>query len=226
MSIIKCKNLTIGYEDKKVLENVNFVLNEQDFLVVLGENGSGKTTFIKTLVNLLKPIKGKFDFNTIKLNEIGYLPQVNTSQKDFPASVYEIVISGCLNNKKILSFYNKKDKELAIRNLKRFKIEHLKNKNFSELSSGQKQKVLLARSMCALSKVLILDEPVTSLDQKSIKELYGILHQLNKEGITIVVISHDLEILKYSNKVLEVNNKTLTITHTKDFKGSDNLCHH
>ncbi|MDD3392525.1 MAG: ATP-binding cassette domain-containing protein [Bacilli bacterium] len=204
MNLISCYKLSVGYENKKVVTDVNININTGDYLVIVGDNGSGKTTIVKTLLGLIKPLRGKISFNVEK-NSIGYLPQKNEDKSNFPASVYEVVISGCLNSKKWLSFYNKSDAQRVNINLHKFGVAKLKNKNFKELSGGERQRVLLARAMCAFSKVLILDEPNTGLDQKTTRELYDLIEKINKEGITIIMISHDLDkTLKYANKILEV----------------------
>lgn len=204
MKLLNAQHLSIGYEGKKIVSHINFTIEESDYVVIIGENGSGKTTLIKTVLGLLKPLSGKITFQ-LKKNKIGYLSQLKEINKDFPASVYEVVISGCLNHKRILSFYHKKDKELAELNLKKFKIEHLKSKSFSELSGGEQQRVLLARAMCASSQVLILDEPTLSLDKRSSNDLYRLIEKLHQENITIIMISHDLEeAIKYANKVIEI----------------------
>lgn len=226
MSIISCHHLSIGYEGKQIVKNINFDLEEKDYLLVIGENGSGKTTLIKTLLGLIKPLKGKIKFNNLQTNEIGYLPQINYAKKFFPASVLEVVMSGCLNNKKFLTFYTKKDIEVVNMNLKKFKIENLKKRNFGELSGGQQQKVLLARAMCASSKVLVLDEPSTSLDKKSVTDLYNLINQINKEGTIIIMISHDLEkSLKDANKILELNEENIFFGVKEDYVGEIKCCH-
>lgn len=226
MSIISCHHLSIGYEGKQIVKNINFDLVEKDYLLIIGENGSGKTTLIKTLLGLIKPLKGKIKFNNLKTNEIGYLPQINYAKKFFPASVLEVVMSGCLNNKKFLTFYTKKDIEIVNMNLKKFKIESLKRRNFGELSGGQQQKVLLARAMCASSKVLVLDEPSTSLDKKSVIDLYNLINQINKEGTIIIMISHDLEkSLKDANKILEINEENIFFGVKEDYVGEIKCCH-
>lgn len=226
MSIISCHHLSIGYEGKQIVKNINFDLVEKDYLLIIGENGSGKTTLIKTLLGLIKPLKGKIKFNNLKTNEIGYLPQINYAKKFFPASVLEVVMSGCLNNKKFLTFYTKKDIEIVNMNLKKFKIEGLKKRNFGELSGGQQQKVLLARAMCASSKVLVLDEPSTSLDKKSVTDLYNLINQINKEGTIIIMISHDLEkSLKDANKILEINEENIFFGVKEDYVGEIKCCH-
>lgn len=194
MSLIELKNLTLGYNGVPVIKELSLNIEEKDFLCVVGPNGSGKSTLIKGILGLIKPMKGKVIYKGLKQNFIGYMPQETKIDQNFPASVYEIVLSGTLNRLGIKSFYTEKERQIALANLKILNIEGLKDQNFSNLSGGQRQKVLLARSLCASSKLLILDEPSNNLDAKSKKELYQIIEKLNKEkGMTIIMITHDLD---------------------------------
>ena len=194
MSLIDIKNLTLGYDKHIVLKNINFSIEENDFICVVGPNGSGKSTLIKGILGLIKPIKGKVVYNNLKQNFIGYMPQETKVDSNFPASVMEIVLSGTLNSLGLKSFYKIESKEEALSNLKLLGIEKLKDRSFCDLSGGQRQKVLLARSLCATSKLLILDEPSNNLDSKSKRELYETIIDLNKNhGITIIMITHDLD---------------------------------
>ena len=219
MSLIDIKNLSLGYDGNIVLKNVNLKIEENTFLCVVGPNGSGKSTLIKGILGLIKPISGTITFNNLKQNFIGYMPQETKVDSNFPASVLEIVLSGTLNKKKMSLFYTKEDKKLAIKNLKILGIENLKNKHFSELSGGQRQKVLLARSLCATSKLLILDEPSNNLDSKSKKNLYDILTNLNKNyNITIIMITHDLDHNNLiGNKILSLREDDIFYGTTEDF---------
>ena len=219
MSLIDIKNLSLGYDGNIVLKNVNLKIEENDFICVVGPNGSGKSTLIKGILGLIKPISGTITFNNLKQNFIGYMPQETKVDSNFPASVLEIVLSGTLNKKSRSLFYTKEDKKLAIKNLKILGIENLKNKHFSELSGGQRQKVLLARSLCATSKLLILDEPSNNLDSKSKKNLYDILKNLNKNyNITIIMITHDLDHNNLiGNKILSLREDDIFYGTTKDF---------
>ena len=219
MSLIDIKNLSLGYDGNIVLKNVNLKIEENAFLCVVGPNGSGKSTLIKGILGLIKPISGTITFNNLKQNFIGYMPQETKVDSNFPASVLEIVLSGTLNKKSMSLFYTKEDKKLAIKNLKILGIENLKNKHFSELSGGQRQKVLLARSLCATSKLLILDEPSNNLDSKSKKNLYDILTNLNKNyNITIIMITHDLDHNNLiGNKILSLREDDIFYGTTKDF---------
>ncbi len=219
MSLIDIKNLSLGYDGNIVLKNVNLKIEENAFLCVVGPNGSGKSTLIKGILGLIKPISGTITFNNLKQNFIGYMPQETKVDSNFPASVLEIVLSGTLNKKSRSLFYTKEDKKLAIKNLKILGIESLKNKHFSELSGGQRQKVLLARSLCATSKLLILDEPSDNLDSKSKKNLYDILTNLNKNyNITIIMITHDLDHNNLiGNKILSLREDDIFYGTTENF---------
>ena len=219
MNIIEVKNLTLGYDKKEVLKNLNFNIEENDFLCVVGPNGSGKSTLIKGILGLIKPLKGKVEYNNLKQNFIGYMPQEIKVDSNFPASVYEIIISGTLNKLGLKPFYTKKEKEKANETLKILNIENIKDKSFTELSGGQRQKVLLARSLCATSKLLILDEPSNNLDSKSKKELYKIVTNLNKDKkITVIMITHDLDHNNLiGNKILSLREDNIFYGTTEEF---------
>ena len=195
MALLTCRDLSLGYEGKAILEHIDFEVNSGDFLCIVGENGSGKTTLMKTILGLIHPMKGEvLTGDGLKQNEIGYLPQQTQVQRDFPASVYEIVLSGCQGRQELRPFYSKADKALALENIKRMEIDHLTRRCYRELSGGQQQRVLLARALCATRKLLLLDEPVAGLDPRVTAEMYQLITDLNrKDGITVVMISHDLE---------------------------------
>ena len=206
---ITVKNLSVGYEGEVVAGNINFTVNKGDYLCIVGENGSGKTTLMKTLLGLRKPMGGEIIMgDDLKKNEIGYLPQQTIVQKDFPASVREIVMSGFQGRCGLRPFYNKAEKEEAIMNMERMGIKDLADKCYRELSGGQQQRVLLARALCATGKILLLDEPVSGLDPKVTAEMYQLIKDLNKEGVTIIMISHDMEAAsKYASHILHVGDK-------------------
>ena len=203
---LECKNLTLGYGSKTVIENLSFHVNKGDYLCILGENGSGKSTLMKTILHLLKPISGTISTGDgLLADEISYLPQQTEVQRDFPASVYEIVLSGCQSRCGKRPFYNKEEKELASAAMEKLGISHLAKKCYRELSGGQQQRTLLARALCAAQKMLLLDEPVTGLDPAATEEMYSLIKQLNNDGITIIMISHDTEAaLKYASHVLHI----------------------
>ena len=207
MSQIICKNLIVGYEGQVVRDHINFTVNKGDYLCIVGENGSGKTTLMKTLLSLQKPIGGEIIFGDgLNANEIGYLPQQSTVKKDFPATNFEIVLSGCLSRAKGKFFYSNKDKADAMDAMEKMHILDFKDRCFRELSGGQQQRVLLARAICATKKVLLLDEPVAGLDPKVTLEMYELVKKLNEdENITIIMISHDLnDALKYASHILHI----------------------
>ena len=201
MAILTAKNLSVGYEGKAVLENVNFEIEMGDYFCIVGENGSGKSTLMKTILGLKPAIAGDIIYGEdLSKNQIGYLPQQREVQKDFPASVYEIVLSGCQNSLGRRFFYGKKEKNLALQNMERLGISSLKNKCYRELSGGQQQRVLLARALCATKKVLLLDEPVAGLDPKVTEKMYQLIKELNEDGLTIIMISHDIaNVQKYGS---------------------------
>ena len=209
MSLLSFNDLTIGYENNIVLSDLSLDIDKGDYLVILGENGAGKSTLLKTMLGLIKPIKGKIVFDAeVKKTEIGYLPQQTVIQRDFPASVWEVVLSGCLARNGLKPFYSKKDKELAKENIKKLELEGFEKRCYRELSGGQQQRVLLARALCSSDKILVLDEPVTGLDPKVTAQLYETIRSLNKEGITIIMISHDMSALEDASKVLHLGHET------------------
>lgn len=196
----------MSYEGNTVLKNVSFYLEEKDYLLILGENGSGKSTLIKGILGLKNAARGKISFNGITPREIGYLPQQNALQKDFPASVREVVLSGFMG-KGGSPFYTKAQKQNAQKHMKHLHIDELQRKSFAELSGGQRQRVLIARALCAADKLLLLDEPVTGLDAPVTAELYDLTEHLNKvHGMAIIMISHDIaNALKFATKVLHIS---------------------
>ena len=205
MALIKCENLKLGYEGQVILENINFELKGGEYLCIIGENGAGKSTLVKALLKLKKTMGGSIELGDgLRAKEIGYLPQQTLAQKDFPASVFEVVISGRLNNLSFLPFYTKADKEDAMDKMRLMGIENLKNKCYNDLSGGQQQRVLLARAMCATKKVILLDEPATGLDPIVTAEFYELISKINKDmGIPVIMVSHDMEAtLKYASHIM------------------------
>lgn len=209
MAQLKCINLTLGYNSKVILENLNFEVIKGDYLCILGENGSGKTTLMKTLLHLLKPISGTIQTGDGLLpDEIGYLPQQTEVQRDFPASVKEIVLSGCQSRCGKRPWYNKEEKAFSEKIMEQLEITKLSKKCYRELSGGQQQRVLLARALCATQKMILLDEPTTGLDPQATEEMYSLIKKLNDNGITIIMISHDVEAaLKYAKHILHIGKK-------------------
>ena len=207
MSQIICQNLAIGYDGKAILKDINFSINECDYLCIIGENGSGKSTLMRTLLHLQQPVSGTILFGDgLQSNEIGYLPQQTAVQKDFPASVREIILSGCQNRCGLRPFYNRAEKRQAAEMMEKLQITHLSNRCYRELSGGQQQRVLLARALCATKKILLLDEPVSGLDSKATEEMYQIIETLNrKDKIAIVMITHNInDSVKYASHIMHI----------------------
>lgn len=223
--IFECKDVTLGYENKVVAKNLNFKIDQGDYLCVVGENGTGKSTLIKTLLGLIKSLNGEVIANVQGKNHkgVGYLPQQTQAQKDFPASVWEVVLSGVLNNDHRCPFYNKKDKAEAEKNMEKLNILDLKKRCYRELSGGQQQRVLLARALCATDSVLILDEPVTGLDPAASMELYETIKDLNKkENVTIIMVSHDIKnALNYATHILHLEQENDFFGTVEEYKKSN-----
>ena len=206
MALLQAEKLDLGYEGQTIVEGLEFSVNAGDYLCIVGENGAGKSTLMKTLLNLTPPMGGKVVLgDDLKRSEIAYLPQQTIVQKDFPASVREIVLSGCQSRAGLRPFYNKEEKELAAENMERMGITDLAKRCYRDLSGGQQQRVLLARALCAARKLLLLDEPVSGLDPRVTLEMYELINRLNKEGITIIMISHDIDAaVQYASHVLHI----------------------
>ena len=212
MALIRCENVSIGYEGQTVVKDLSFQIDAGDYLCIVGENGSGKSTLVKSLLGLKSVEKGQIVFGDgLRQNEIGYLPQQTDVQKDFPASVYEVVLSGRLNSRGIRPFYTSADKKAAFEKMKMLGISDLSRQCFRDLSGGQKQRVLLARALCATKTLLLLDEPVTGLDPIVTAEFYELIQRINKEsGIAVVMVSHDIEsAVKYATHILHLQEKVL-----------------
>ena len=193
MALIKAEDVSLGYDGQAIVTHLNFTVNAGDYLCIVGENGSGKTTLIKTLLHLTDPLAGRIVFGEgLEAREIGYLPQQTIVQRDFPASVREIVLSGCQGRAGFRPFYNKAEKALAEKNMERMGILEFRDRCYRELSGGQQQRVLLARALCATRKLLLLDEPVAGLDPRVTSDMYELIRTLNREGVTILMISHDI----------------------------------
>jgi len=211
----------MGYDNDLVIKDLNFSVEENDYLSIIGENGSGKSTLIKGILGLLRPLKGKLELAVdVKKNEIGYLPQMTVQQKNFPASVYEIVLTGCLNKRNRLPLYSQDDHLMVRTNLSKLGVSDLKNKCFNELSNGQQRRVLLARALCSMKKILILDEPTSGLDAKTTRELYALIDEMNREdNITIIMVSHDLRnVLSRGKHVLYLGNGENSFTTVQEYR--------
>ena len=222
MSMIEVNDLRLGYENRVIIEQLNFTVQTGDYLCIVGENGSGKSTLMKTLLGLQKPMGGSIVFGDgLKKNEIGYLPQQTAVQRDFPASVREIVLSGCQARCGWRPFYNKAEKQLAEKNIERMGMIAYAGRCYRELSGGQQQRVLLARALCATQKILLLDEPVAGLDPKVTAEMYELIDSLHQEGITIIMISHDIKAaLCYADHILHIGRRIFFGTK-EDYQNSD-----
>jgi len=218
MKLIELKKLNIGYGHKVVCKDINFSIEQGQYICVVGENGSGKSTLLKTILGLNKPISGKINFaDDVGNKGIGYLPQQTDFQRDFPATVREIVLSGFLGKMGFRPFYRKSEKEKANLICQNLEIFDLMNKSFKELSGGQQQRVLLARALCATDNILVMDEPVNAMDAKSIKKFYQLIKRLNVEnGLTIIMVSHNLEnVINYTSHIIYLKDK-MEFAGTKD----------
>ncbi len=223
MNYIEVKDITTGYDGIPLTKHIDFVVEKGDYLCIVGENGAGKSTLMKTLLRLIPPVKGAIVFHEeLGAKDIGYLPQQTMVQKDFPASVWEIVLSGNLAKSGLRPFYNKEEKRRAEECLRRFDAWDLRKMTFRNLSGGQQQRVLLARALCATSKLILLDEPVAGLDPRVTEELYRHVKALNRLGVTIIMISHDISTaVRYSNKILHLGHKQLYFGSTEEYLVSD-----
>ena len=209
--LLDCRDASLGYEGKPVWEHLTFQVRSGDYLCIVGENGAGKSTLLKSLLGLLKPLSGEIvHADTLRGGSIGYLPQQTRAQKDFPATVTEVVRSGFISGKGMRFFYTAQEKSRALMNMGKLGVLELKDRCYRELSGGQQQRVLLARALCAAGELLILDEPVTGLDPAAAQELYRTLDYLNKkEGIAIVTVTHDIRsALRYATHILHAGHGT------------------
>ncbi len=209
MKLLECKSLSLGYDGKEVVGGLSFCVSEGDYLCIIGENGSGKSTLMKALLGLITPLGGDIELCGLKNSEIGYLPQQTLVQRDFPASVQEIVLSGFVGKSSLKPFYRKEQKEIAARNMKKMGVYDIRNKCYRELSGGQQQRVLLARALCAAKKLILLDEPTAGLDPRVTGELYRLIAEINGEGTTVIMISHDISAaVKYASHILFIDKET------------------
>lgn len=221
---IECRDVALGYDGKIFAEGLNFGVESGDYLCIVGENGAGKSTLIKTMLGLRTPVRGEITLkNGTKMTDIGYLPQQTAVQRDFPASVREIVTSGCLNRCGMRPFYRRAEKKAAAENMKRLGIDELSGRCYRELSGGQRQRTLLARALCAARKILLLDEPAASLDPIATQEMYELIYDLNKtEGLTVVMVSHDIKAaVRYARHILHVGGERSFFGTAADYAVSD-----
>ena len=220
--LIVCQNVDFGYENYDVVVGVSMTVGEGDYVCIVGENGSGKSTLMKGLLGLLKPTGGSLTVaEELKKTGIGYLPQQTAAQRDFPATVQEVVLSGCLSRRGALPFYSRKEKAIARENMEKTGIYQIKDHCYRELSGGQQQRVLIARALCATSRLLILDEPITGLDPSAIQDLYAMLKQLNREGVAILMVSHDIRnVVSEASKILHLKREVLFYGTVQEYKKS------
>jgi len=223
MALFTCKDVAFVYDGVTAVEGLNFEINAGDYLGIVGENGAGKSTLIAGLLGLKSPGSGQIIMGDgLRKNEIGYLPQKSPIQRDFPASVYEVVLSGRLNRQGFRPFYRKADKKAVEVNLRRLGIDDLKKRCFRELSGGQQQRVLLARALCATNKILLLDEPAAGLDPVATRRLYELVKTVNKKlGISVVMVSHDIEsVMRYNSHVLHLGGRQLFYGTVEEYRRS------
>ena len=221
--LIVCRDLSLGYEGQSVLSGLNLTVRAGDYLCIVGDNGSGKSTLLRGLLGLLPPQSGEiWRADELRRGAIGYLPQQTRAQRDFPATVFEVVLSGCLNGKGMRFFYTAAQKSQALMNMGKLGILELKDQCYRDLSGGQQQRVLLARALCAASRLLILDEPITGLDPAAAQDLYKILAYLNKkEGMAIVMVTHDLRAsLRNARSVLHIGRSSVFLGTTEEYLAS------
>ena len=224
MPQLTCQKLTIGYEGKTVISDLSFTINTGDYLCIVGENGSGKSTLMRTILKLKTPTSGQITMDdNLKPCDFGYMPQQTVVQKDFPASVREVVRTGCLNRCGMRPFYNKSEKKLAEDNMELLGVADLAGQCYRELSGGQQQRVLLARALCAARKILLLDEPAAGLDPKAVTDLYDLISKMNSSSMTVVMISHDIAAaVKYATHILHIGARSaLFFGKTEDYLNSE-----
>ena len=223
MTLIECKRLSVGYDKKVVCKDINFKVEEGDYLCILGENGSGKSTLLKTILGLNKAVFGKVIFEkSLSKNKLGYLPQQNDFQKDFPATVKEVIMSGFISQMGLRPFYKKAEKNKANGIIEFLGLENLTKNGFKELSGGQQQRVLLARALCATDKILVLDEPTNGLDSKTTNQFYKLLKNLNNSGLTIIMVSHNLDkVMEYASHIVYLKDSMIFNGTKQEFESSD-----
>ena len=218
-ALVDITDLTLSYEGRAIIEGLSLTVCEGDYLCIIGENGSGKSTLMNALLGIIKPTHGKIAYHHMARNQIGVLPQQTPVQNDFPATVREVVTAGCLARAKKGPFLDRDAKALAFTNMEKLGITSLEARPFRELSGGQRQRVLISRALCAAEKMLVLDEPVTGLDPATTADIYALFRDLNRAGMTIVSVTHDVRAaLKYSNKILRINKDSIFFGTVEEYK--------
>jgi len=228
MSQILCRDVSLGYDGQTVCEHVGFTVEAGDCLCIVGDNGSGKSTLMRALLNLKTPTSGEILFGDgIRQSDIGYLPQQNESQKDFPASVWEVVLSGCVMKEDFRIFAGRKSRESAKDALREMGLSELASRPFRTLSGGQQQRVLLARALCAAQKILVLDEPTAGLDPQATEEMYETVRRLHRElGITIIMVTHDLSaVVRLATRVLHMSHLPTFYSTVEEYCASTDFPH-
>lgn len=222
MALIRAENVALGYEGKIINRGIRFTVEAGDYLCIIGENGCGKTTLMKVLTNNKSPMEGEISMGeNMEKGKVGYLPQGKKDRRDFPASVMEVVLSGCLGAKGRSPFYNRRDRKMAVKSMERMGIESLAKYRFAELSGGQQQRALLARALCGDKSLLLLDEPTAGLDPKATAEIYKYLSALHRDGMTIVMISHDMEATeKYATHILRMDTEPVFFGDRKTYENA------
>lgn len=219
MSAVSVSDVTLSYDNLTVAEHVSFDVEFGDYVCIVGENGTGKSTLLKTIVGIHQPKSGHILFDCdIRNGDIGYLPQQTVVRDDFPASVGEIVLSGCLGLLGKRPFFGAEERRIADKNMDLLGISDLKKTSFRELSGGQRQRVLLAKALCCARKILVLDEPVTGLDPLVTADMYSILRLINGEGVTIIMVSQEIgEAVKQASKILHLKHGVEFYGKTEDY---------
>lgn len=224
MALLTCRNASFGYDGEVVLSGIDFTLYGGEYMCILGENGAGKSTLVKGILGLISPTAGEIEFGEgLRACEVGYLPQQTQVHKSFPASVLEVVLSGRINSMGMRPFYNRKDREDALKKLELMGMKGMERRSFQELSGGQMQRVLLARAMCAAGRLILLDEPVSGLDPAATTDLYELIADINKNmGMTVIMVSHDTEAaVKYASHIMQLSHTQLFYGTVDEYKNSE-----
>lgn len=217
--LLSVENLTLSFEGRAVINSLSFDVKKGDYLCIIGENGSGKSSLLRALLGMIKPTGGKIKFNRVARNQIGVLPQLSQVDSDFPSTVSEVVLAGCLGRSQKGIFLAKDSKEIARASMEKLGVSDIADRPYRVLSGGQKQRVMLARAISAAEKMLFLDEPVTGLDRIFTTDVYSLIEDLNRNGMTVITVTSDIpSALKYSNKILRLNKDSYLFLDTEEYK--------